>query len=401
MSPTSTALTTKVENGSPYQLDPQQTLKASKALIKHMKSAKTNQSNTKQSLLADAEEEEEASSAAIYLTVTTKKHITDQKRLKPSKITVPHPLNTSNASTICLITCEPQRTYKDIVASPAFPSELASRITRVIDIKKLKTKYKQYEAQRQLRDNHSIFLADDRIITRLPQILGKTFYKSTVSRPIPIDLQAPAPKTDGKRVTRAKDGPKTGTPKQIAHEVEKTVKATLVHLSPSTSTSVRVGYASWTPEQLAENIEAVVNTMVEKFVPKKWRGVKSLHIKGPETMALPIWLADELWVDDADVLDEDTAKKAVEANISKKRKSILGGEEAGDGKKRKSNGEDGSKTAKKQKLPESNDDKLDKEIALRKEMLKKQKADAAKSVENDIPKATKKSKKSKAAGLEN
>ena len=271
----------------------------------------------------------------------------------------------------------------------------------MIDIKKLKTKYKQYEAQRQLRDDHSIFLADDRIITRLPQILGKTFYQKTISRPIPVDLQAAAPRTDGKRASRAKDSPKHGTPKEIAHEIEKTIKATLVHLSPSTSTSVKVGYASWTPEQITENLEAVVNAMVERFVPKKWRGVKSLHIKGPETMALPIWLADELWVDEADVLDEEVAKKEIEANISKKRKSILGGEAQADGQKRKAGEDEGEKKGKKQKLlPESNDDKLDKEIAQRKEMLKKQKADAAKAVSDDVPKSTKKSKKDKAVALE-
>lgn len=362
-----------------------------------MKSAEKSNSNNTQSLLADAEEEDDTTSSAIYLVLTTKKHITDQKRLKPGKITVPHPLNTSTTSTICLITCDPQRTYKDIVASPAFPSALSSRITRVIDVKKLQSKYKQYEAQRQLRDNHNIFLADDRIITRLPQILGKTFYKASATRPIPINLQAPAPRTDGKRVARAKDGPKTGSPKEIAQEIEKTIQATLVHLSPSTSTSVRVGYASWTPEKIAENVEVIVNAVVERFVPKKWRGVKSLHIKGPNTMALPIWLADELWVEEGDVLDEETAKKAVEANISKKRKAILGGDAKGDGKKRKSGGDDAEKEGKKQKLLESNDDKLDNEIALRKKMLKKQKVEAAKDVEDDVPKATKQSKKSKAS----
>lgn len=257
----------------------------------------------------------------------------------------------------------------------------------MIDLGKLKTKYKQYEAQRQLRDAHDIFLADDRIVTRLPQILGKTFYKATASRPIPVDLQAAAPRTDGKRVARAKEGPKAGSAKEIAREVEKAIQATLVYLSPSTSTAVRVGYASWAPEKIAENVQAVVDSLVEKSVPGKWRGVKSLHLKGPNTMALPIWLADELWVDEADVIDDESARKAVEANMGKKRKAILGGDEKV---------EEGEKNGKKQKLVESNDDALDKEIAQRKESLRKQKAVAAKNVEDDVPKATKKSKKSKA-----
>jgi ribosome biogenesis protein UTP30 len=351
-----------------------------------MKSTEKSDTSAKPSLLADAEEEEADTLTSIYLNLTTKKHIADKKRLKPTKIAIPHPLNTSATTTICLITCEPQRTYKDIITSPAFPQPLGARITRVIDFSKLKTKYKQYEAQRQLRDSHDLFLADDRIITRLPGVLGKTFYKATHTRPIPVSLQATAPRTDGKRIARAKGGPKAGSAKEIAHEIEKAIQATLVHLSPSTSTAVRVGYASWTAEQIADNVAAVVTALVEKSVPQKWRGVKSLHIKGPNTMALPIWLADELWVDAGDVIDEEVAQKAIEANMGKKRKAILGGEEV-------------EKTSKKQKVVDGDDDKLDKEIALRREALKKQKVEAAKSVEDGVPKATKKSKKGKAVAV--
>lgn len=76
---------------------------------------------------------------------------------------------------------------------------------------------------------------------------------------------------------------------------------------------MRVGLASFTPEQVAANVEAVVNGMVEKFVSKGWRNVRSVHIKGPNTLALPIWLAEELWVEETDVLEEAEAKRRAEA----------------------------------------------------------------------------------------
>jgi ribosome biogenesis protein UTP30 len=137
--------------------------------------------------------------------------------------------------------------------------------------------------------------------------------------------------------------------------------------------------------------------MIEKYVPKKWRGVKSMHIKGPTTAALPIWLADELWVDDADVLDEETAKQINAANMGKKRKAIESVEEEGKGKKSsRLDDEEKKDKSKKQKLLKSNDDKLDKEIELRRERLKKQKEEAALDIEDEVPKASKKSKKSKA-----
>ena len=230
---------------------------------------------------------------------------------------------------------------------------------------------------------HEIFLADDRIITLLSKALGKTFYKTTAKRPIPVSLSEPVPRTDGKKIARAKGASNAASPKAIAAEIEKAIQSALVHLSPSTNTSVRVGYSNWGAEKLAENVEAVANGLIEKFVPKKWRGVKALHIKGPETASLPIWLADEMWVDEEDVLEPS----AVVANVGKKRKvkeleRTVGEAEKGEGKKLK--------------LMESNDDKLDKEIALRKEKLRKQKAEAAKDVEDDVPKSTKKVKKVKA-----
>ncbi|KAH8803089.1 ribosomal protein L1p/L10e family-domain-containing protein [Xylogone sp. PMI_703] len=389
MAPKTTTLTTKVSSGSPYQLDKSQTLKASKALLKHIKESEKDKEkkSEKKNLLAaeDNEDDAEDESTPIWLTLTTKKHITNETKLKPSKVPLPHPLNTSASTTICLITADPQRTFKDIVASPAFPADLAPRITRVIGVSKIKAKFTQYEAQRKLFAEHDIFCADDRIITQLPKLLGKTFYKSTTKRPIPVSLQAPAPRSEGKRIARAKtdDAPRAGEPKQIAAEIEKAIRGALVHLSPSTNTSVRVGYASWEPEKVAENVEAVVTALTDKFVPQKWRGVKAIHIKGPETAALPIWLADELWVEDADVIDDAEAeekRKAVAANVGRKRKSLEGAENQ----------------SKKAKLTASNDDKLDTEIALRKQSLKKQKEAAAKDVEDNVPKA-KKSKKAKAA----
>jgi ribosome biogenesis protein UTP30 len=143
------------------------------------------------------------------------------------------------------------------------------------------------------------------------------------------------------------------------------------------------------PEELAENIEAVSEVLIEKFVGKKWRGVRALHIKGAETASLPIWLADELWVDGKDVLGEEEVKQIAEANVGKKRKA-----RAIEGPLAEEEGKDGKKE-KKRKLVESNDNNLDKEIAARKEKLRKQKAEAALDSGDEVPKPSKKSKKGK------
>ncbi|KAI2621431.1 ribosomal protein L1 [Hypomontagnella submonticulosa] len=365
-------------------VDPDQTLKASKALLAHMKKAsKEKAANAeKKDLLADPDDEEGTGELPIWLTLTTKRHIADSRSLKPGKIVLPHPLNTDPEIGICLITAEPQRAYKNLVASEEFPAELRKRVTRVIDVSKLKAKFKAYEAQRKLYGEHDVFLGDTRIINRLPGILGKTFYKTTAKRPIPVEIQARVPKSDGKRVKRTKDAETVNacTPVQLAGEIERAVGAALVNLSPTVNTALRVGNANWTAEQIAENVDVVAKTLVEKFVPGKWKNVKSIYIKGPETAALPVWLTDELWLDQKDIVADDSEEaKAIlsreKANIGKKRKSLEGQPEAAEPVAKK------AKKTKAAKLPEGDDTKLDKEIADRKAALKKQKKAAKKALE--------------------
>jgi ribosome biogenesis protein UTP30 len=254
-------------------------------------------------------------------------------------------------------------------------------------VTKLKAKYSQYEAQRKLFSEHDVFLGDDRIINRLPKILGKTFYKTTLKRPVPVVLKPKARKVDGKRAKpQKKEGEvNAGSPAEIAKEIEKALGSALVSLSPSTNTAVRVGFSDWTAEQLAANVEAVAGTIVDKWVPQQWRNVKGIYIKGPETAALPIWLTDELWLDGKDVIadaeGEARALKAAEkANIGKKRKTVDGEEQAeapAAKKAKKATKEDKASAAK----AESNDDKLDKQISDRKLRLRKAKATAQKAAE--------------------
>lgn len=367
-----------------------QTLKASKALLLHITKAaqEADATATKRNILNDgADDDEIAAETPIWLTLTTKRHISDDARLKPGKIRLPHSLNDNEHTTICLITADPQRAYKNIIADDEFPTELGKRITRVIDVTKLRAKYSRYEAQRKLFSEHDIFLGDDRIVNRLPKILGKTFFKTTQKRPIPVVLSAKQPKSGKKKPagprpkkSKAEGEINAGTPADIAKEIEKALGSALVALSPSTNTSIKVAYAGMTPEEVAANVEAVSTALVEKWVPQKWRNVKGIHIKGPTTAALPIWLTDELWLAETDVVANDDPKSlqaaAEKANVGKKRKSV------GDA----SDENDASKPTKKAKakataLPDGNDDKLDAQIADRKARLRKQKASAAKTMD--------------------
>lgn len=294
------------------------------------KQEEKEESSKKKTLIGDndSDSEEDAPKVhePIWLIMTTKKHVVDKNRLKPGKISIPHSLNTSASLSVCLITADPQRGVKDIVADETFPPELRNRITRIIGYTKLKERYKSFESRRQLLAEHDVFLADDRIIMRLVKTLGKTFYKSS-KRPIPVRIER-IEKVDGKRVKKdGKKPPKSERQAQfasaqvLAKEVEKALSCAPVHLAPATTTAVRVGTSKFTPEQLLDNIKAVVQGLTDKYITKGWRNVKAIHIKGPNTAALPIWLADELWVDEGDILDNPPETEEKDKKNEKKRKS--------------------------------------------------------------------------------
>ncbi|KAE8158450.1 ribosomal protein L1p/L10e family-domain-containing protein [Aspergillus tamarii] len=368
----STAVTTKVASGSPYQLEKTQVSKASSALLRHIKSKQVEKekSATKKTLIGDNDESDDETpinNEAVWLVVTTKKHVVDKNRLKPGKITVPHSLNDSSNLSVCLITADPQRSVKNIVTDPSFPEHLTSRIDRVIGYSKLKARYQSFESRRQLLSEHDVFLADDRIILRLVNTLGKIFYKSS-KRPIPISI-AKVEKKDGKRVKKdpkqksKEEDSAFASPTIVAKEIEKALHSAPVQLAPATTASIRIGSSKFTPEQLSENVDAVVQGLTDKFITKGWRNIKALHIKGATTMAMPIWLANELWVEEGDV-----AEDAAEADV----KTLEGAKN----KKRKQNAEDEKllEANKKAKKPKAADE--DEDTAARKEKLQKQKAKA-------------------------
>ena len=339
-------------------------------------------SKTKNLLISDNSSEDVLSTEVepIWLVLTTKRFMTDQKRLKPRKISLPHSLHASPNTTICLITPEPQRQFKDAIAHPSFPASLSKRIIKVISIKKLQAKHRSFESRRQLRDSYDLFLADDRIVTYLAKCLGKSFYNTTAKRPIPVSLKASKPKEKKNAILpsikirkESSDTKSIAAPPLLAKEIERTLSTAQINLSPSTTTAVRVGLASHMPEQLAANIEAVMASLAGELVG--WKNVRAVHVKGPNTMALPIWLAEELWVDEGMVLEDEEAveAKTKAAQKGKRKRKLIEGKANGevDGEV---DGENGPADEPKQKKAKKlKDEDLSREMKERREKLRQQK----------------------------
>lgn len=259
--------------------------------MKHV--ATQSEAGSKPNLLADVSNPEDTA-IPIWLVLTTKKYITDSKKLKPTPVHVPHPLTNPTTTTLCLIVKDPQRHYKDLVEEAG----LSSVVTRVIGVGKLKKKFKTYESLRQLFDSHDMFIADDRIVTMLPTVMGKTFYKKTAKMPVPVAIAGAADSANSLKKT-----------------VTKVLESTFVHLAPASSTSIRVALSSFTPEQVVENISAVMDAMTGKKIPGGWKNVKTVHIKTAESASLPIYMAGEIYGDEDVLKPEEAQEKA--AHVAK------------------------------------------------------------------------------------
>jgi ribosome biogenesis protein UTP30 len=231
----------------------------------------------------------------------------------------PHPLYSSPDTRICLITADPPasdtKAYKTLTQAEQFPQDLKPKIRKIIAYSKLAKKYKPFESRRQLLSEYDVFLADERIIHLLPVALGSTFYKSTTKRPLPVPLtgrenygkkskKTGLDRLKPKRKHASNDGPHIiGKPADVGHDMKKALSNLVVNLSPSTSISVKVAYAGWPAEWITANVCAAVERVVTKYIPAQWDGLKAVHLKGPDTAALPLYHAEAIW-DEELVLDE-------------------------------------------------------------------------------------------------
>lgn len=118
------------------------------------------------------------------------------------------PLPPPPATSVCLITKDPQREYKGLLETHGIKF-----IARVVGVDKLKGKFKPFEPRRQLAADHELFLCDDRVLPMMPKLLGKTFF-SAKKQPIPVNLLRKDLKAElGRAINSTYFHPSTGTSK--------------------------------------------------------------------------------------------------------------------------------------------------------------------------------------------
>ncbi|CAN1135384.1 Ribosomal L1 domain-containing protein 1 [Linum perenne] len=205
----------------------------------------------------------------VYVVVSLKK-IPEKgvSRVKPYKVGLPHGLVNpqDGSSELCLIIDDrPKSGLTKEIAKKKIDND-GIPISKIIKLSKLKTDYRPFEAKRKLCDSYDLFLADRRVIPLLPKMLGKEFFKKK-RIPVAIDLNH----------------------KNWKEQINYACGSALVFVGTGTCTVVKAAKLSMQKDEILENVMATINGVIEKIVPKKWGGVRSLHLKLLDSLALPLY----------------------------------------------------------------------------------------------------------------
>lgn len=217
------------------------------------------------------------------------------KKAQTIRIPLPHGQR-SDTDEICLFTRdEPnmspeqtQRFYKKLLEQRGVTS-----VTEVIPFKTLQKEYKPFEAKRRLLGNFDLFLSDDRIRRLLPSHIGKHFYERK-KEPQSVNLQS----------------------NQLSRDIQRIIQGTTLKVNNKGSCCMaRVAHSGMSAEEVTDNIEATVQTMMTK-IQTKGPLIKTLHLKSQSSVALPIYTAN---LSHLTVIED--AKRAL--NKERKEKSLM------------------------------------------------------------------------------
>ena len=156
-----------------------QVLLATQALLQYTEKQKQDKLNAKKKDLLDSDED----AVAVWCSIGLKQVLTSNPKVKPVPLSIPHPFFRKEKASVCLFVKDPADHYRKLLEEKNVHS-----VTEVIGITQLKKEYQIFEAKRNLRKSHDIFLADDRIVPLLPKLIGKTFYESK-RQPAVVDLK--------------------------------------------------------------------------------------------------------------------------------------------------------------------------------------------------------------------
>ena len=224
--------------------------------------------NKKKNLLEDGDDDDKEDETLItdkksFYVLFGLKKIPNETSVKPQLISVPNVWKSAASAEslrVCLFTKDPHEEYKKRIRSLGL-----SAIVKIMPVSKLRKNFKPFEAKRQLCASYDLFLTDCRIISLLPKLIGKKFFEAK-KIPVVVDL----------------------TKEDLKTELETAITSTYLHLTSGPCSSVKIGLAGQGPSALTENASQIIKQVIEK-IPGGWDNIKVIHVKTPDSLALPVY----------------------------------------------------------------------------------------------------------------
>ena len=296
------------QKSNPATLIPRErVLKAVEALAKYTAEQQEKSSNneTNGNKLQLIDDSDELLKSVNLMAINIESFSGTHKRLKPRLITVPHSLYKpwKKASATSLRDFRTLLILKDADVKSVNLEELQEAlrdtevgIDSIICGNDLKTTYKAYEARRAFITEFSLILADDNIVTSLPKLLGVKAYEKQQTTPIPI------------RAYRDKKFSK----ETLVNSIKRIVTGCIpVKVPRGTTMNVHLGNLEWfTPEELADNVEAVARSLVDSYK------IRLLVLKTNQSPALPLYINN-------DVLPDIEAETKKEKKEQEKKRDVV------------------------------------------------------------------------------
>lgn len=197
----------------------------------------------------------------LTLTVGFRQSIPGRHKSTRSVVKLPHRIIPDDAE-VCLITPEPQRKFKDLVAKHDLDF-----VKRVIDIRKLRKKFKSFQEKRTLARSYDLFLCESKLWSFIPKALGQPFF-DIGKEPLCVGLS------------------------RMPGSLTRALETTSWHWKHEINISVRIAPSEgFTAKQVAENAWRVLDSIVRNC-PSGWLDINSAAIKGGQTPALVIYSHD-------------------------------------------------------------------------------------------------------------
>lgn len=239
----------------------------------------------------------------LHLVLNTKIFLVKQKDFTPRIIPVRHKLHKIDEKTVLLISRD--LSYREVLTKKDSPTE--DLFHQIIPFQKIKLIAHGQKGLLRLYKENEIVLADARIHSKLPEILGSQFYGKNKRVPFKVLMAKPIP---GQRSTGKTD--QLCDPKFVRGQL-KAVLGNAYFIPPANGNCIDivVGYLDWKVSEILENIDDVISYLTDaKFQPvggllQKVENLHSVLIKTSNSVAMPVMNKKEDAAEESDDSDLD------------------------------------------------------------------------------------------------